>query len=79
MHISLTPELQKIVKEKVESGMYGNPSEVIRDAIRQMNRNEQLFYDLKKERLLQLLEEGEKSGRSDLTVSDIVDQEKKIK
>jgi len=79
MHISLTPELKKIVKEKVESGMYGNASEVIRDAIRQMNRYEQLFHELKKERLLQFLEEGEKSGISDLTVSDIVEQEKKIK
>jgi len=44
-----------------------------------MNRYEQLFYDLKKERILQLLEEGEKSGISDLTVFDIVEQEKKIK
>jgi antitoxin ParD1/3/4 len=79
MHISLTPELKKIVKEKVESGMYGNASEVIRDAIRQMNRYEQLFHDLRRERLLQVLEEGEKSGISDLTVSDIVEQEKNIK
>lgn len=79
MHISLTPELKKIVKDKVESGMYGNASEVIRDAIRQMNRYEQLFYDLKKERLLELLEEGEKSGVSDLSITDIIDQEKKFK
>lgn len=79
MHISLTPELKKIVKEKVESGMYGNSSEVIRDAIRQMNRYEQLFYDLKREHLLNMLEEGEKSGISDFTVSDIMDQEKKVK
>lgn len=79
MHISLTPELKKIVKDKVESGMYGNASEVIRDAIRLMNRYEQLFYDLKKERLLQLLEEGEKSGVSDLSITDIIDQEKKFK
>lgn len=79
MHISLTPELKKIVKEKVESGMYGNASEVIRDAIRQMNRYEQLFYDLKKEHLIQLLEEGEKSGVSELTINDIIDLKKKSK
>ncbi|MGM0458722.1 MAG: type II toxin-antitoxin system ParD family antitoxin [Bacteroidota bacterium] len=79
MHISLTPELKKIVKEKVESGMYGNASEVIRDAIRQMNHYDQLLYSLKKERLLQMLEDGKRSGISDLTVSDIVDQEKNIK
>jgi len=79
MHISLTPELKKIVKDKVESGMYGNASEVIRDDIRQMNRYEQLFYDLKKERLLQLQDEGETSGVSELSITDIIDQEKKIK
>jgi len=41
--------------------------------------NEQLFYDLKKERLLQLQDEGETSGVSELSRTDIIDQEKKIK
>ena len=34
MHISLTPELERVVKEKVESGSYNNASEVIREALR---------------------------------------------
>jgi antitoxin ParD1/3/4 len=34
MHISLTPELEKAVKKKVESGLYNNASEVIREALR---------------------------------------------
>jgi antitoxin ParD1/3/4 len=34
MHVSLTPELEKIVKQKVESGLYNNASEVIREALR---------------------------------------------
>jgi len=34
MHISLTPELEKRVKEKVDSGLYNNASEVIREALR---------------------------------------------
>ena len=34
MHVSLTPELEKIVKEKVDSGLYNNASEVIREALR---------------------------------------------
>ena len=44
MHISLTPELKDFVKQKVDSGLYGNASEVIRDALRQMNRYEEFFY-----------------------------------
>jgi antitoxin ParD1/3/4 len=76
MHISLTPELEKLVKDKVKSGLYNNSSEVIRDALRHMNRYEEFFYDLKRKHLIELLEEGEKSGRSDNSVSDIIHQEK---
>jgi antitoxin ParD1/3/4 len=36
MNVSLTPKLEALVREKVESGMYGNASEVVREAIRQM-------------------------------------------
>ena len=34
MHVSLTPELEKAVKAKVDSGLYNNASEVIREALR---------------------------------------------
>jgi antitoxin ParD1/3/4 len=34
MHVSLTPELEKIVNDKVDSGFYNNASEVIREALR---------------------------------------------
>ena len=34
MNISMTPELEKLVTAKVESGMYQSASEVIREALR---------------------------------------------
>jgi antitoxin ParD1/3/4 len=34
MHISLTPELENVVKAKVQSGLYNNASEVVREALR---------------------------------------------
>jgi antitoxin ParD1/3/4 len=37
MNVSLTPELARIVKDKVKSGLYGNASEVIREAVRRMD------------------------------------------
>jgi antitoxin ParD1/3/4 len=40
VNISLTPELDRAVKEKVASGLYNNASEVIRDALRQSLRND---------------------------------------
>lgn len=34
MNINLTPELEKLVQEKVASGLYNNNSEVVREALR---------------------------------------------
>jgi antitoxin ParD1/3/4 len=36
MHISLSPEMEQYIKSKVISGFYGSATEVIRDAIRRM-------------------------------------------
>jgi antitoxin ParD1/3/4 len=36
MNVSLTPQLEELIRRKVESGMYGNASEVVREALRQM-------------------------------------------
>jgi len=36
VNISLTPELDRAVKEKVATGLYNNASEVVREALRDM-------------------------------------------
>jgi len=36
IHINLSPEMEGYVKSKVAGGFYGNVTEVIRDAIRRM-------------------------------------------
>ena len=41
MNVSLTPELERAVRRKVESGLYNNTSEVIREALRQSLLREQ--------------------------------------
>jgi hypothetical protein len=38
MNISLTPELEKYVRDKVATGLYNNASEVIREALRGSSR-----------------------------------------
>jgi antitoxin ParD1/3/4 len=40
MNISLTPELEKLVQQKVKSGLYNNASEVVREALRLMKESE---------------------------------------
>jgi putative addiction module CopG family antidote len=34
MNVSLTAELETIIKQKIKSGLYNNASEVVRDALR---------------------------------------------
>ncbi len=52
MNISLTPELEKAVKQKVASGLYNNSSEVIREALRLSLKLEQENEWLKREAAL---------------------------
>lgn len=40
MNISLTPRLEAMIREKVESGLYNNSSEVVREALRLMERQD---------------------------------------
>lgn len=42
MNVSLTPELERIVKSKVDSGLYNNASEVIREALRVLAEQERI-------------------------------------
>jgi predicted nucleotidyltransferase len=40
MNVSLTPELEQYIRRKVDSGLYGNASEVVREALRLLVRRE---------------------------------------
>ena len=58
MHISLTNELESRVKAKVESGLYNNASEVIREALRFMDTHEDWINEVKLARLREQLKVG---------------------
>lgn len=40
LHIDLSPEIERFIKDKVDSGVYGSATEVVRDAIRRMQQDE---------------------------------------
>lgn len=42
MNVSLTPELERLVREKVASGLYNNQSEVVREALRLLAEQDRL-------------------------------------
>ena len=50
MNVSLTPELEKFVHDKIESGLYTSASEVVRESLRLMHT----YDDLQKQRIQQL-------------------------
>ena len=78
MHISLTPELETRVKQKVASGYYNNASEVIRDALRFWEKNEELVQHMKLEMLKERLSIGAKQAKQGKfvvqSVSEIVSE-----
>lgn len=53
MNVSLTPELEHLVQEKVASGMYHSASEVIREGLRLLKEQD----DIRQYRLEQLRKE----------------------
>ena len=60
-NVNLTPELDKFILEKVESGRYENASEVVRAALRSLERNER-EYEAKLAALRAAIDEGDASG-----------------
>ena len=42
MNVSLTPELETLVNEKVKSGDYNSASEVVREALRLLKEQDEL-------------------------------------
>lgn len=80
MHISLTVELEEIVKSKVETGMYNNASEVIREALRFMEQHDDLVQQMKLDHLRSKLALGAQQAQNgefvDQSVSEIMDEVK---
>jgi antitoxin ParD1/3/4 len=63
MNISLTPHLEEMIREKIASGSYNPASEVVREALRLMEQEDQLR-SLKLQKLRQDVQEGLHSGPS---------------
>jgi antitoxin ParD1/3/4 len=60
-NVNLTDELDRFVLKKVKSGRYENASEVVRAALRNLEREEQQ-YEAKLSALRTAIDEGDASG-----------------
>jgi antitoxin ParD1/3/4 len=61
LNINLTPQLENMVRQKVAGGLYNSASEVVREALRLMEAQDQL-HAVRLEQLRQDIQEGLDSG-----------------
>lgn len=61
MNISLTPQLEELVKAKVASGLYGSASEVLREALRLLEERDRI-HAIRFEELKMAIKKGLESG-----------------
>ncbi len=64
--VSIGAQLDDFVGKLIESGRYGSTSEVVRSALRLLERQENQLAALR-----QMIEAGEQSGESNLSLHDI--------
>lgn len=71
MNVSLTPELEKLIHTKVESGLYLSASEVVREALRLLEERDRIR-ELRLEVLRKEIQVGiDQADRGELESLDI--------
>ena len=63
MNVSLTPQLEEMVRLKVDSGLYHTASEVVRDALRLLEERDRIR-EMRLEELREEIQKGLDSGPS---------------
>lgn len=66
INISLPPELENRVRQRVESGLYGSASEVVREALRLLDAYEQC-----RQQSLASLQADIRLGMADMTAGNV--------
>jgi len=76
MNVSLTPQLEELVKRKVESGLYNSASEVMREALRLLEERDRVA-EIKLQELRKEIQAGIDSGESTpLDMNEIINRGK---
>ena len=71
MNVSLTPELEEMVNQKVKSGLYNSASEVIREGLRLLKEQDDLRRIRQEELRREVLRGYEQSQRGESKPLDI--------
>jgi antitoxin ParD1/3/4 len=67
MNLSLSPELQKLINDRVNSGKYATPEDVVTAAVISLDQQEQ-FGEFEPGEVDELLAEGERSIKEEGTL-----------
>jgi len=78
LSISLTPQLENLVRAKIDSGMYSSVSEVVREALRLLDEHDQLR-NMRLEILRKDIDDGIKSGSGRKVTANQVIQRARVK
>ena len=71
MNVSLTPELEQLIHDKVESGLYLSASEVVQEALRLLEDRDD-FQAMKSEELRQEIQIGiDQADRGEVALLDV--------
>jgi antitoxin ParD1/3/4 len=78
MNISLTPELEQFVNDKVKTGMYQTASEVIREGLRLLRERDQRLEALRRDVRagFEAVERGEYTDFDETNIHDLADRVK---
>ena len=82
IHISLTPTLEEYVQSLLETGLYGNVSEIVREALREkyQNSNSKATKLAKLRELIQVgLDQVERGDVVETSIEDMLDRVSKRK
>jgi antitoxin ParD1/3/4 len=71
MSVSLTPELEEMVSQKVESGLYNSASEVIREGLRLLKEQDDLKRMRQEELRREVLKGYEQAQRGESQPLDV--------
>jgi antitoxin ParD1/3/4 len=76
MNVPLTPQQEKLIKQKVKSGEYGSPDEVIDAALRLLEQRDKKLASLRQDVRagLDQLERGEYVEYTDETLDQLFDE-----
>lgn len=78
MNVNLTPQLEEMVREKVNSGLYTSASEVVREALRLMDEQDRMRA-AKLEQLRHDIHAGLRSGSASAWDAEKVKREGRVR